>query len=332
MNITAQLEKYCQPLSRYERCILNRKWLDIRKIFSRFPIAVQNIHSQTELPSALLHILYSTVQAISEIKNNLEKTKLYTTDNFISACSAFVSLITIYLVNIRSVTDLNIRITSLINYVLLYVTVDHTLDSEPSLMPSFKNAFTKILKKEDVSQESGLIKTADKYYQNIYQMSPKSIPFIIQAANCEFNCVSIQSEDISPLKTCYSKGETSARAGCSVITNGEVLKGSDVMGRIGQLYDDIIDVGVDIKDNIKTFATECYVKHGNVDLAIETFAEEFSNLPSEYDIVKPLMLHLVSTFLYNSSYVSEDMRLCFLKYSLLLRNYNFDTESMFYFV
>jgi len=336
MNIAAQLSKYCQPFSRYERCFMNRKWLDLRKYIQRFPIAVEKVYSTSSSPSFELELLRSIIKSLVSIKNKLIETNMNNQDNFISACSAYISLLTIFLANCKpSFPDMNNKLDNLINYVLLYITVDHTLDSNPQLLTLFKIIFQKIIKNKDYNEDIGNdnnVKIAVYYLKNIIQSSPQSVPYIIKAASSEFKSVEIQGNKHDTLKTCYDKGETSATAGCSVLTDGHILNGCEIMGRLGQLFDDIIDVGIDMNSNFQTFATQCYIKDGNVDTAITVFAQEFDKLPFEYDGVKSVMLYVISTILLNSEFISEDMRLTFQKYSLLLYNGGYHSESLFYFI
>ncbi len=351
------LEKYCQPLSRYERTILTRYWLNLHKYRNSFYPILCSIYFSNKSPSLLLQFIFLITEAINYIKNEIKSLNIENRDNLISAYSAFFSLITIYLVNYDfNIEELKIKVKYLSKYVLLYVIVDHTLDADPSQLKIFKLLFDKIIDSsnnnlkfpndkleipddKDISRPtlnnediSPLIKRTILYLKELIVYSPKSLPHIIKAAELEFKSIEIQYSGHNSLKLCYEKGKTSAIAGCSILADGNILDGADIMGHLGQLYDDITDLHKDIDDGIITFVTEAYCQNKNIDSVIDIFASEFEKLPSKYNWVKPTILHMVSTFLFNSDYISEEKRLIFQKYSLLFQRGNSGSESLFYFL
>jgi hypothetical protein len=340
----AILQKYCQSFTKEEKTFVNKIWLNIDAYPDKF---YTYISSKPDL-----HFLCILCEAIKSIHNHLIKNQFYSKDNFISACSAFISILSIYMINKNDdITSPKFveKIHNLIQYCLLYIHVDHTLDSNKEHLKLFKTLFKQIINKKlsNLNDEIRLnindisysnlndeklpteIQISLNYLINILEQSPNALPHIIEAANVEFDTIKNQSNDVDPLKTCYLKGETSAIAGCSIMTDGEILEGANIMGRLGQLYDDIIDVEQDLSLNIQTPATQCFLTNGNVDSAIEIFALEFEKLPPQYSIIQPLILYCFSTLLSHKPFISEKMRNVLTQYSLLNLQLSGD---LFYFL
>ncbi len=311
--------KYCAPFTKKEQLFIYHKWLKLN-----YTKLYDNFSNREKYP-----FLSKIMNSIDEIKNELKNKNFYNRDNFISACSAFISITFIYC----SKYDIStLKQKLLVKYVLLYVFVDHILDIQKDLLDEFKSIFHRIIsgENENITSKNENINICTSYLQDIIKESPKAIPFIIQAAKLEFESIEIQNHEHDTLQLCYLKGETSAKAGIAVLTNGDIIEGTDIMGRLGQLYDDIMDVEIDLKYNIQTYAVECLKQNNNLDLLIELLLDHFEKLPPQFSNTKPLMLYCLATFLNKKKYFSPQIKKLFDQYSML--PYMGDIETLFYFL
>jgi hypothetical protein len=319
-TIKTQLQKYCVKIDRNQRSILNKQWITLQKCnISVIDLKLEKIYELTENPFLEIILVYRCYKSLLSICENLTKLGFNKVNNFTAACTAYCSIIMIFLVNkkVQSLQEIDYMIESLTLYIMLYIIVDHTIDSNPEILDTFKQDFSNILKGLNVTKEYTQ-NEACYYLKKLLELNPKSRQHIIDVAIIEFKSIEEQyntSHDL--LEMCYLKGEKSTIAGCSIITNGEVLNGSNLVGRLGQLFDDIVDIDDDIKDGINTYVTECLVENGNIDCCIDLFVEIFNSLPFEYECVKSILLYLVSTHLINNKYISNEMRNIFRDYSLI---------------
>lgn len=322
------LNLYCIPFTHKERCYMHKLWLNA----AEFKCEKTN--------NLYINLL---IEAIQEIYTQLNEIHFYTYNNFASACSAFISIMCIYHVNMDIKTLSVDKLDLLIKYILLYIYIDHTLDEDKDHLSNIRNIFYEMVKNPDLS-ENEIIKLKNKYKITniplqksidylyfIFKKSPKSIPYLIEVARIEFETFDIQTNEHDTLKTCYLKGETSTMAGISVMINDKPPEGTDIMGRLGQLYDDIVDLEEDIKYNIRTYVTECYLKYNNINLILEIFVNEFSKLSEVYRPIKSLILYTLCTFLLSNCYISKEIRLKLQNYSLLLYSGSFKSRKIFYF-
>lgn len=322
------LKLHCTPLTRKERCITHKLWMNLINFKS------------VKFDSIYMNMI---ADAVKEIYTQLNDSHFYTYNNFTSSCSAFISILSIYHIN-KDVKTLTLnKLSILIKYVLLYVYIDHTLDENKEYISDIKSIFYEMMK-TPLSDENFIelknkykinnipLQTSINYLHDIIKESPQSIPYIIKAAEIEFETFNIQSDEHDTLKVCYLKGETSAMAGISAMLNDIPPEGTDIMGRLGQLYDDIADLEEDIKCNIKTYVSENYLKYHNIDAIIEIFASEFNKLPTSYNTIKPSILYLLATFLLNNKHISKSIKISVQKYSLLLNLNAISLKEIFYFL
>jgi hypothetical protein len=326
MLIKKLLNIYCEPFNSKEKTFMYSNWLNINKNKYKIYQIIEKLSNKSE------YILYITI-AFKEIYDNLIEINFYNLENFISTCSAFIAILSIYICNNDKIISKE-KIDLLIKYVLLYVYIDHTLDTNKEYYIILKKILLKIIKnnlieKKEYSNLPLHIQKSIEYLKLLFKESPNCIPFILKAADIEFESIDIQNVRHDYLKLCYLKGESSAIAGLSILTDGIIYKGANIVGRLGQLYDDIIDIDIDLKDNILTFPIECLHKNGNIDLSIETFCIEIEKLPSQYSNLIRLILYSLSTFLINNSYISNELRNIIHNYSLLY--YTTNTTNKFYF-
>jgi hypothetical protein len=320
MSLEQQLRKYCKVISRKDKFALHRQWLSIKqydtKIYTDF---INRIYTSVTCPTIECKLIYKNYHALLNLKNTLCELGFDKHCNFESAYIAYTAIMMIHLVNnfISSVEQIDNMIKSLTSYIMLYILVDHTLDSDSSKLQLFKEEFNKTISSSEDNM-SNHFEVINYYLKDLMQNNPNSIKHIIDVAEIEFKSVKeqkTQSHDL--LEMCYLKGEKSTIAGCSIINNGLVPEGADLLGRLAQLYDDMVDVDDDIKDNINTFATNCVDVYGNIDQCITLFLTIFDNLPVQYETIKPMILYMMSTHLLNNRYISIETRLILRKYSFL---------------
>jgi len=326
MLLKKLLKLYCKPFNSKEKSFIYKNWLNMDKNKSQLQNFLIHITSKSQF------ILYFN-EAIQQIYTNLNEMNFYSTEHFISTCGAFISILSIYISNNDKIISKE-KIDLLIKYVLLYVYIDHTLDSDKQYCTILKKILSKIIENKTINKKeySNLplqIQKAIEYLKCLFNESPNCIPFILNAADIEFESIDVQNLKHDCLKLCYLKGESSAIAGLTILTDGIVYEGANIIGRLGQLYDDIIDIEIDLNDNILTFPIECYNKNGNIDFAIETFCIEIEKLPKQYENFIRLILYSLSTFLLSNSYISNELRNIIHNYSLLY--FNSINTSKFYF-
>jgi hypothetical protein len=321
MNVSRQFNKYCLKTTLRERALVSKYWYDMGKYLPAFISKVKNAQMTLENKTLEFEILCRSMDALTDIKRELDSLGFSTFNNITSAYFAFMSLMLIYVVNKKpkSLEEVIIMVEALRSYIILYIVVDHTLDTDDTLAPLFKTSLSKILNGESVKKShSKELNVSCHHLLRLLKLRPKSVKYLAMVAKAEFDSIDLQGGKHDTLQTCYDKGETSTIAGCAVLTDGEILVGCKIMGRLGQLYDDIADVNLDISENIATFATECLQKDGNVDRTVDKFCETFSKLTDDYESVKPILLHIFATFLVSNPNISEDLRYFLRDYSFLL--------------
>ena len=320
MSLEQQLRKYCKIISRKDKFVLHRQWLSITQydttIYTDF---IEKIYTSINCPTIECKLIYKSYHALLKLKTRLYELGFDKRCNFESAYIAYTAIMTIHLVNnfICSIEQIDNMIKSLTSYIMLYILVDHTLDSDSSKLQFFKEEFNKTISGSE-DNISNHFEVVNYYLKDLIHNNPNSIKHIIDVAEIEFKSVKdqkTQSHDL--LEMCYLKGEKSTIAGCSIINNGFIPEGVDLLGRLAQLYDDMVDVDDDIKDNINTFATNCVDINGNIDPCITLFLTILDTLPAQYEIIKPIILYMMSTHLLNNRHISIETRLILRKYSFL---------------
>jgi hypothetical protein len=341
MSFSNIVQKYCTPIPRHERCIMTRKWLDLPKNIMEAFKKMQSPTLSTNVKGIYEYIFCKSMLFLVDIRKELHSLNFNTPNNFISAAWAYFSLLLITVINKPNMTykEADAIINSIKSYILLYIIVDHTLDSDKTALPKFKDCFSKLFKGEQISfstlygeKDNNLSVNGDlqtipieeilakscALLKDILVNSPKSVPYIADVAKAEFSSVDVQTKEHDKLNMCYVKGSTSTIAGCAVMNNGVIFPGTDLMGKIGQLFDDIVDIDEDLEAGILTYPIKCYKESGNIDTVVTMLGELVEELPENYFKVKKWIYYMLCTFFINMSYISESLRVAILDYSLLL--------------
>jgi signal transduction histidine kinase len=321
MAFYAQVQKYCTKLPRSERSQLTRR-LDVPRDISK--LITKSLHGEiTSKTDIKEYVCYKCLLFLAEIKFELAGMNFTSLNSFISAAWAFFSLIMIVLLNTPRITreDVDRMVTNLKPYILLYIVVDHTLDNNEEAFPIFKEEFAKTLGlgRNSTTEASGKeVRYACALMERIMQLSPLSVPFMANAARVEFSTVSLQKGEHDTLKMCYDKGSSSTLAGCAIMNNGTIYPGTETIGKMGQLFDDIVDIEEDNITKIKTFATESLARYGNIDNCVDIMGGLVEELPDSYKSSKCWLLYMLSTYFVNSMFITQKLRVKLLDYSLLL--------------
>lgn len=322
MEFLTQLQKYCTKLPRSERSKLTRYWMNMPQHISTI-ITESSSATPTSCNNIKDYICYKCVIFLSEIKQELKERGFESLNSFISAGWAFFSLITIVILNSPTLNraDVDRMVTNIRPYLLIYIVVDHTLDNDPKALSVFKEEFSKTIlsgKNSALGHLNKEVEYACSLTEEIMRLAPRSVPYIAEAARVEFSTVKLQKTQHNTLEMCYAKGSSSTLAGCAVINNGTIYPGTETIGKIGQLFDDIVDIEEDKASGIKTFALESLEKHGNIDNCVDIMGDLIAELPDSYNTVKPLFLYMLSTYFINSMFITHELRIILLDYSLLL--------------
>lgn len=319
MSFIAQVQKHCTKLSRTERRVLTRYWLDlphcIRDIFtgsSKFNPDTQ--HNMYE------YVCHKFIAFLGIINSDLKELGFSSNNNFISAGWAFFSLMLIAILNTPTMSkkDLDNMLQSVKPYIILYIVVDHTLDNDNTVFPVFKQQMAKLIRGEPVDTNVKSVKCACSLMDDIMRTNPKSTPYLLNVAKVEFDSVKLQKSKHDTLKMCYDKGSASTVAGCAIMNQGVIFPGADLIGQIGQLFDDIVDIEEDKNSGICTFVTESLDKYQHIDNVVEVMGNLVAQLPDSYDSAKSWLLYMLCTYFINSMYISHVLRVQLLDYSLLL--------------
>lgn len=322
MAFLNQVQKYCAKLPRSERSKLTRRWLDIPRDISK--VIARSLQGNVSPTGDIKeYICYKCILFLAEIKSELGIMNFTSLNSFISAAWAFFSLIMIVILNTPKLTrvDVDRMVTNIKPYILLYIVVDHTLDSDEKAFPTFKEEFAKTLKtgKNSTTESSTReVRYACSLMEDIIKLAPNSVPFMADAAKVEFSTVTLQKGEHDTLQMCYAKGSSSTLAGCAIINNGVIYPGTETIGKIGQLFDDIVDIEEDNSTGTKTFATESLAKYGNIDNCVDIVGSLIEELPDSYNTFKSWTLYMLCTYFVNSMYITQELRAILLNYSLLL--------------
>src|SRR5258706_1033187 len=243
MAFLQQLRIYCTPLTCNQRAELTRYWLTLPTCISPILDVVATTTPQEEIHLCLMH---KSLSFLVTIKEELTSLGFNTANNFISVGWALFSLLLIMYLHIpltpSSIDSMFARIRP---YLLIYIIVDHTLDNDKTDCKEFKESFYNTIICKPITSQNKLIIYSCNLLKEIMALSPLSLPYIIKAASVAFESVELQSNPPDALSLCYTKGAVSTLAGCSLMSNGIIYEGTDILGSLGQLFDDIVDVEED---------------------------------------------------------------------------------------
>lgn len=291
-----------------------KKWgiYSDEKEFERFKDSI--------MPDARSIFSFINKPIFDKIKN--ECPWLLNDDAMASASAAFIGVIIFRIIyNIpRNEADLDIDIS----IIMIYLTADHVLDDNNS-SDLMKNDLKQLLRERPDTIPEHLDKEVKAVYKEFLFLTSKS-PYaeeaLLEAWGQELESEKQHYEsDIKKLwDISCKKGGACTIMTCKIL-RGAVYEDCYELGAITQLIDDLCDMKIDIKENIKTCATELS-KINELDRYIYDIFVMIDALSDKFWILKILFTLILCSLAKRREAVSSEVKNIICKYTIFDKSYD----------
>jgi len=199
----------------------------------------------------------------------------------------------VFLLTIPSISDADINmeiIDRCIDYVMIYMIVDHTLDSK-KIDEEEKAALVNKIKKKIRGEEMEERDLVLELYDNLTRDDAVKVEMVKKLFQVVLYSVEVQKRSDCTIEEYYRamklKGGYTIYGGVFLVY-GDILSEKDLMllGECAQLVDDMMDCRKDLKDGIDTYCTKLLEKEGNLDSAAMKLQRLLSEFPKEFEIFR----------------------------------------------
>ena len=235
------------------------------------------------------------------------------------------------------------HINDIFNYHLLYMLVDHFIDSV-NLHPETKSKSIKQMKAlvispdliNDIEVSHDILKIITQVYLKIINGNPKIKKSLIKAFSAEIDGISVQNTEKLTREEYYqvafNKGGSTLQVILTIlgVTDEQLLNDIYHVGGIMQIIDDCIDVAADISNGINTIATHELRTTGCLDGLWIDVLTKVMDINPKFNIYKflysALMVYVPNQLTEN---YTDELREITNQYNIFDNDYQIDFSQIF---